>query len=155
MGNLLPGHPTAQVFGGFLLIGAVCTVTGARLFARSPSPGPLRAAMSIVVFVLAYAASGRFSDAPMALSAAFLGTWALHLYAYRDAVHTRVAFCAALGVGGPLLEGWYTTTGFFAYTAPQAYYVPMWLSGLYLHGGLAVAASVATLTTGRSGARAR
>ena len=63
---------------------------------------------------------------------------------------THSAHCApsrpaAAQVLGPLAEGAYAATGFFAYARPAVYGVPAWLGPLYLVGGGAVAATTAEL----------
>lgn len=137
-GSLVAGQPTLAVFIGFLRIAAVCTGLG-WLACRHRSPEPLRKGLaSSVVFVAAYAASGIWQDAPMALTSAFWLTWVLHLRFYPHAPWSTVALCVVLGVAGPVGEGYVSQTGFFAYRAPHAYHVPVWLGGLYLHGGLAI-----------------
>ena len=141
-GSLFGGQPTWPVFVGFVRIAAVCTGLGWWTCRQLP-PSPLgRGLASTAAFVACYAASGIWTDAPMTLHALFLLAWIGHLWFYPDRPWTTVALCVVLGVAGPVGEGYVSQTGFFAYHRADAYHVPVWLSGLYLHGGLAIAGTL-------------
>lgn len=138
VGSLVEGQPTLPVFIGFVRIAAVCTGLGWWV-CRRRSPEPLvKGVASTAVFVAAYAASGFGHAWPMALASAYWLSWVLHLWWYPRDPWPTVALCVVLGVAGPLGEGYVSQTGFFAYHQAHAYHVPVWLGGLYLHGGLAI-----------------
>lgn len=139
---LLPGHPTDDVFVGFLRIGGFCGLTGWALFRRAPPARLGRGLLHTAVFVGAYFASGRFVDHPMSLHVAFLGVWCGQLLTFGPDLGRLVAFSVLLAALGPSFEGYYVEQGFFEYLAPHAYHVPVWLAPLYLNGALAVAGTV-------------
>lgn len=142
-----PGQPTGDVFFGFLQLAVGCLALGWACFRDEVSPGLPRALFSIVLFVALYFASGLFKDAPMTLYVAFMATWALQLFLFGDAVRRRVLFSVALGVIGPVWEGYGSSHGFFTYHDQAVYFVPAWLSPMYLNGALAVAASIPVLAS--------
>ena len=147
--GFFPQQPTGDVFIGFVRIAVFCTAVGWAFFRNFPAPGLARALLSVVAFVAVYFATGLGKDYPMSLYAGFMVTWALHLVSFQHGIRKLVLFSVLLGVLGPVLEGWASSSGFFAYYDQDAYYVPLWLSGMYLHGALAVAATLATVESWR------
>jgi hypothetical protein len=132
------GQPwwVAPLFGA----GAPLVLFGAMPFART-APAPTRRDLlaGLLWFVAAYAGSGLIGDRAPALYAALLGlTFAGRVALARDR-RALLVFSLLLAAGGCLWEGYLTSTGAFAYARPL-YRVPIWLPGLYLHGGpLAIA----------------
>ena len=78
----------------------------------------------------AYLSTGLFFTSPRLLTAGLVLAW-LGRVAFRPhramVVHSLV--CA---VGGPIFEGFLSSTGAFTYAHPD-FIVPMWLPALYLH----------------------
>ena len=149
--ELVVGQPTWEVFVGFFRIGLFCTAAGWAMFRNYPAPTMSRGLLSTAIFAAVYFASGVFAAHPMILFNVFLLTWALQLMTFTHDLGRLVLFSALLGVLGPLFEGMVSSTGVFAYNEPHVYYVPVWLSGLYLHGGLAVAATISRVEHWRTG----
>ena len=124
------------------------TITGKIVFHRLPYQGIMPFVWNTIVFVIFYYCSGILVQYPMLLSNMFITGWALNLSVFACSAHdlkTIVLFCTALGVLGPIVEGSYAQSGFFAYRDPHVYFVPVWLCGLYLQGGLAVASGITIL----------
>jgi hypothetical protein len=144
-----PNQPTGDVFMGFLRIAAVCTALGWLGFRSFPAPAVNRALLSAVVFVACYYASGVFNDYPMSLYAGFMVLWVIQLISLKQQLAKLIIFSVLLGVSGPVLEGWSSSNGFFAYYDQDAYHVPLWLSALYFNGALAVVATLATMESWR------
>lgn len=147
--GFFPHQPTGDVWIGFLRIAAFCTALGWALFRRYPSPGLPKALAGTSIFVAVYFASGILKDSPMALYAGFMLAWTIHLLSFKHQTGKLVVFSVLLGVLGPILEGWASSRGFFAYYDQDAYHVPIWLSGLYFHGALAVAATLSVVESWR------
>ncbi|MFM2162845.1 MAG: hypothetical protein RLZZ383_2357 [Pseudomonadota bacterium] len=142
-GSVYPGQPTGQVWLGFLGIGVFVTVTGSVLQSDAPRPSLGATALGVLAFLAAYIGSGPFGGWPMTLHAVFLATWWIHLQTFPTSAQPRlVAWSVLLGLLGPVFEGAYAHTGFFHYVDADAFGVPMWLMGIYLHGALAVARTV-------------
>lgn len=144
-GSLIAGQPTGDVFIGFLRIAAFCTAAGWALFRHYPARPVVHGLLSSLTFAALYFASGIFKEYPMSLHVAFMVTWAAHLLTFEHDRIRLVLFSVLLGVLGPSFEGYFVEVGFFAYNAPHAYHVPVWLGGLYFHGALAVAATISTV----------
>lgn len=139
--SYFPEHPTLEVLKGFLGIGVFCVLSGTLFFGNSKST-MIRATLSLIVFVVEYYFSGAFKEYPLTLHNAFLAVWVLQLLSF-SSLRLMVPYCVLLGILGPVVEGYYTTTGFFSYQVPDVvYHVPIWLSSLYMNGGVAVAASL-------------
>jgi hypothetical protein len=85
-------------------------------------------------FLAAYTASGLGHRHPAVLAAALGLTWVLRL-AVRSDRWQAGSFSIALTLGGVLYEGTLAGTDAFHYTHPDIYHVPVWLAGIYLHGG--------------------
>jgi hypothetical protein len=118
----------------------------ARLAARDhDAPSPSRVALDAGWFLAIYAASGIWHEHPVALTIAFVATWALR----RPDRRRAVLFSLALAVGGVVYEGTLAATGAFHYRHADLYHVPMWLAGIYLHGALLA------LSVGRAALRHR
>ncbi len=142
-GSLFRGQPTLQVWLGFLGIGVFVTLAGATLRSEAPRPGLGATALGVLAFLAAYIASGPLGAWPMTLHALFVATWWLHLQTFPPATQQRlVGWSVLLGLLGPVFEGAYAQTGFFHYVDADAFGVPIWLMGIYLHGALAVARTV-------------
>lgn len=145
VGSLLPGQPTAQVFAGFVALSVPLTLVAWRVFGRAPAP-PLGVTLTYVgTFTAAYLLSGVLDELPMVLLAALMLMWVAQLAWLRPDIYPVVAFSVVLAVIGPVAEGLYAASGFFAYSDEAVFGVPAWLGPLYLNGALAVAASMATL----------
>lgn len=87
----------------------------------------------ILWFGGAYFASGLFSSRPYFLAFAYSIVWVFRIFAAREK-RTLVAFSLLLAVAGTTAEALISYAGFFAYTRPDVFLVPIWLPGLYLHG---------------------
>jgi len=139
--SYFPDHPTLEVLKGFLGIGVFFVMSGNMFFGGSRS-SPGRAVLSLAVFVAEYYCSGLFKDSPMMLHNSFLTVWVLQLLSY-STLKTIVPFCVLLGIIGPVVEGFYSTTGFFVYAVPDlVYHTPIWLCSLYMNGGIVAASSL-------------
>ena len=149
--SLFAGQPTGDVFLGFLQVGAFCAVSGWALFRDAAPRGVGKTLTSAAAFVACYAASGLAQAWPMSLHAVFLLSWLAHAATFPGPDRRRVAYAVVLGVLGPVWEGWGVESGFFHYVEPHAYHVPIWLTGLYMHGALAVASAIATVSSWRRG----
>ena len=149
--ELVIGQPTWEVFVGFCRIGLFCTAAGWAMFRKYPAPTLFRGLLSAAIFAAMYFASGVFAAHPMILFNVFLLAWALQLWTFTHDLARLVLFSALLGVLGPSFEGMISSTGVFAYNEPHIYHVPVWLSGLYLNGGLAVAATISRVERWRTG----
>jgi hypothetical protein len=124
------------------------TIFGKIVFRRLQYQGFGIFVWNTCVFVIFYYLSGILVQCPMIVNNIFLMGWALNLSVFNCSVHDVkiiVLFCIALGILGPLIEGTYANSGFFAYRDPHVYFVPVWLCGLYLQGGLAVASGITIL----------
>jgi hypothetical protein len=145
--SLFPNHPTSDVFLGFVGMSLFCAVSGKVYFGSMPAPSIVSSAASIIIFASQYYASGVFQDFPMTINNVFLVTWGVRLVKFDSRfVNTLLLYSLVLGIGGPLVEGFYSSAvGFFVYNSPHAYNVPMWLCPLYLNGALAVASTVASI----------
>jgi hypothetical protein len=139
-GSLYPGQPTAEVALGFLGMGGFVTAVGGALVADTARPGVGATLASVLAFAAAYLSSGPFGGWPMTLHVVYVATWWLHLLTFPAAQRGRwTAWSVLLGLLGPVFEGAYAGTGFFHYVDADAFGVPLWLMGIYLHGALAVA----------------
>jgi hypothetical protein len=102
-------------------------------------PSPAGVAREAAWFGAAYGASGLWHGHPAALATAYGVTWVARM-AGRPDRWPVAAWSALLAVAGTAYEGTLSATGAFHYTAPDLYHVPVWLPGIYLHGGpLAIA----------------
>jgi hypothetical protein len=148
--QLFAGQPTGDVFIGFVRIGAFCALAGG-VAARGAAPVSAPKALAhALAFVAVYFASGIFGAHPMSLHVAFLVLWAAQLATF-EADHLRLALLSVLlGASGPSFEGLFVELGFFAYEAPHAYHVPLWLSPMYMNGALAVAAAASLVEAWRA-----
>jgi len=111
-------------------------------WSRRARPAPVGAAeiaVGAVWFLAAYVASAAFQAQPWLLVALFTLTWLRRLVRRPDAI-AQAAAGVALAVGGTLAEIAISSSGAFAYRSAGLASVPVWLPGLYLHGGpLAIA----------------
>lgn len=85
-------------------------------------------------FLGAYLASGLWFREPHWLSLAYALTWAGRMFLAGHG-STAVLFSVLLAIGGVTYEALLSATGAFHYTLPDRFGVPMWLAGIYLHGG--------------------
>jgi hypothetical protein len=139
--SYFPEHPTVEVLKGFLGIG-VFFVFGGTVFFGDKKSSIDRVLLSLVIFLVEYYCSGYFKESPMILHNTFMAIWVVQLMSY-SSLKTMVPYCVLLAILGPLGEGYYTTTGFFHYTVPDLVYnTPIWLSSLYLNGGILAASSL-------------
>lgn len=140
--SLFADHPSSDVFAGFLALSVGVVSISALAFRHAPAFPTRTTALLVAQFLFTYWLSGQVhSRWAMALHVLFMTLWTAALFRF-DAkqLHRVVAFSSLLGLAGPLIEGTYTTTGFFSYTAPNAYHVPIWLGAMYLNGALGVVA---------------
>jgi hypothetical protein len=105
---------------------------------RSAAPGPFGPfAVSAMIFLVVYLASGFGHRHPALLCVVFgllfLVRW---LLSYERAFLAAVA--VALAIAGPLFEGTLSSLDLVHYTHADVRSVPLWLAGLYLHGGFAL-----------------
>lgn len=142
--SLFPNHPTADVFFGFVAMSLFCAISGRFYFGKMPASSALATINSVIIFASQYYASGVFQHYPMALNNLFLVMWGVRLVKYDEKyVSKLLLYSLVLGIGGPLVEGFYSSAiGFFVYISPHGYHVPMWLCPLYFNGALAVASTV-------------
>jgi hypothetical protein len=148
--QLFAGQPTGDVFVGFVRIGAFCALTGWLCARRAAPVAASKALAHVASFVAVYFASALFGAHPMSLHVAFLALWAAQLATF-EADHLRLVLLSVLlGAAGPSFEGLFVELGFFAYEAPHAYHVPLWLSPMYMNGALAVAATARVLEAWRA-----
>lgn len=145
VGSLLPGQPTARVFLGFVALAVPLTLVAWWAFGQSSPPRVSVTLALLGTFTAAYLLSGPLDGIPMLLLAGLMLVWVAQLGWFRPAVYPVVVFSVVLAVIGPIAEGLYSASGFFAYTDEAVFGVPAWLGPLYLNGALAVAASMATL----------
>lgn len=148
-GSLFPGQPTAEVFLGFLQLAVGIVVLGWVMFRGTPAPGWRKAVMSVGLFFVLYYLSGVFREHPMGLYVAFMLIWLPHLSFTGLDLRKLVVLSVLLGVLGPVAEGVKSDSGFFAYADQDAFYVPLWLSALYLNGAIGLAALVSTVDARR------
>ena len=84
----------------------------------------------------------------MTLFNLFLISWGLQLLNFNNNNELKklLQYSMFLGILGPIVEGYYSgVIGFFTYSDIDAYYVPLWLCGLYLNGGITVAVTMSKL----------
>lgn len=143
--SVLPGQPTLQVFVGFLLFSLLLFAALRLWFSEYPAMGATRTAMLPALFVMCYFASGLLRDLPGLLFSGFLVLWALLLGWFDQRLRAVVGFCVGLAVVGPVVEGSYSASGFFAYSDASVFGAPVWLGGLYMVGGLAAIAVYSSL----------
>ena len=152
--SMFPRHPTYDVFVGFFGISIFCVVSGLCFFHDIRTIYLDHTLLSVLLFVLQYYFSGLFQEYPMCLHNLFLLTWGLHLYsAFGGSEVGSGVTCAKvavysimLGMLGPVVEGFYSSEiKFFAYNGVVVYHVPVWLCGLYMNGGIAVATTIGWL----------
>jgi hypothetical protein len=136
------GHPTQEVFLNFLAMSAALVFVGSILFKDFPDHDMDLFLWNFLVFIGFYYCTGLFSDYPMTLHSVFLAVWSLNIHAFRGDIPRIAAFCVLLGILGPVIEGYFSENGFFAYFFPHIYNVPVWLSSLYLQGGLAIVSGI-------------
>lgn len=142
-GVLAYSHPLATGQAWWVLPGFVGAAAGMYLGARllflkqAASSSPRAIAVSLGLFVAAYAASGVFLAWPHALLAGYVATWLLRVALAPDRAAVFV-FGLVLAIMGMAVEGLLMLTGDVAYRAPEVFHVPWWLGGLYLHGAFAV-----------------
>lgn len=112
--------------------------------ARVASVSGATLAFSLAWFVLAYAATGLFSESPQALLAGLLLAWAIRTAFDRDRGVVAV-YALILAVIGCVMEGAGFVAGNFAYRTQQVFHVPYWLAGLYMNGSFVVLQVVRTV----------
>ena len=145
VGSLLPGQPTWRVFAGFVALAVPLTLVAWWGFRAFP-PLPWRiTGLLLITFIGAYLLSGAVDAYPMVLVAGLMLMWAGQLSWFSANTYPVVVFSVVLAVVGPIAEGLYSSSGFFAYTDAAVFGVPAWLGPLYLNGALAVVASMAAL----------
>ena len=145
VGPLLPGQPTWRVFAGFVALAVPLTLVAWWGFRAFP-PLPWRiTGLLLITFIGAYLLSGAVDAYPMVLVAGLMLMWAGQLSWFSANTYPVVVFSVVLAVVGPIAEGLYSSSGFFAYTDAAVFGVPAWLGPLYLNGALAVVASMAAL----------
>lgn len=85
-------------------------------------------------FLVAYGLSAGMQQKPYALCAIYAVLLVRRMVQRRDVV-PQLVNAACLAVGGTLFENVLAGTGAFHYRDPQLGNVPIWLPGIYLHGG--------------------
>jgi hypothetical protein len=116
-------------------LASLAIVGGAREFARGvPEPSDGDLLRSGAWLVAAYAASGIFDAHPWALLGAYVAVWAARM-ARAEPRGPAIAVSLLLAVGGPAVEALLAGAGTFEYANPDLVGIPLWLPGLYLHGG--------------------
>jgi hypothetical protein len=105
-----------------------------RVVGGRPARG--RVAADAAWFLAAYGASGLFGRHGALLTAGYLVTWVARMaWPWRLDRMPVAVFSVLLAIGGCLYEGTLASTCAFHYTHPDLYHVPVWLAGIYLHGG--------------------
>ncbi|PJZ53337.1 hypothetical protein [Leptospira adleri] len=89
--------------------------------------------LSVLLFAVAYYASGLFATRPYTLAAAYLLFWIFRIFFEKER-ERFVLFSVLLAISGTLAEGLISRAGLFIYMQPDFLLVPIWLPGLYLHG---------------------
>lgn len=144
--SFFPDHPTYDILLNFFGIGLYCTFTGYFIFNKMKPISNIQTFISFVVFISFYYLSGLLKDHPMTLHNLFLIVWVLQLVGFKRETNKLLQYSIFLGVLGPVVEGYYSgVIGFFSYTDVDAYYVPLWLCGLYLNGALVIAATTSKI----------
>jgi hypothetical protein len=152
--SLFPSHPTSIILLNFIGIGFYCTVTGWIIFKEMKPISMFGTIVSLFLFVLCYYLSGFLKEYPMTINNFFLILWGFQLNHFQrpEYFSKLLGYSILLGTLGPVVEGYFSgVMGFFQYYDVDAYYVPCWLSGLYLNGGLAIAATTTLLESWTSG----
>ena len=118
-------------------LAAIGFVTTAPRFAASTAR-PTRFVFELLLMTTIYATSGFVGfEHGTAVTAAFVGLFALRLIASRDR-GTLLAIALLLAVAGPLFESLQWQLGMFRYTQPDFIGVPWWLFPFYANGAWAV-----------------
>jgi len=91
-------------------------------------------AVAAVFAIGAYASTGPLDSMGSTLMTAFALAWIIRIVMRSG--RTPVVFCLILAVLGPLGEVAMSALGTFHYLHPDLGSVPIWLPGIYLHGGL-------------------
>lgn len=98
-----------------------------------------RLADSVALFVGAYALSGQLGAIhPTGLFAALLAAWLIRIAARPADLLAYAGYGLVLAVCGVAGEGIFSYAGLFDYRLQQVINCPWWLSGLYLHGSVAL-----------------
>jgi len=116
--------------------GLVAVFAAARSFVAGDPRRPGRGAVITngAWFLGAYAASGWWHGHPVGLAIGYGVAWLARVAVRPDAGRVAV-FSVLLALGGVLYEGTLAGAGGFHYAHPDFYHVPLWLPGIYLHGG--------------------
>jgi len=105
---------------------------------RSTSHGSLKEMVeSFLIFFLVYLMSGLGNEHPVLLNLIFYGAFLMRLRITYERSFILV-FSIVLAIGGMVGEGLLVLSGWVEYRDPDIFYVPYWLGGIYLHGGLAL-----------------
>lgn len=92
---------------------------------------------AVVYFI--YFMSGQVGTTyPWTLTWIAIGSWALRLILAADSHMAIFVSSLALGIGGLFIEGTFSALGLFDYNHVDFYRCPLWLAGIYLHGGFAL-----------------
>lgn len=136
-------------------IAVVAMALSYRILDRSALHTRLAIATGLAWFYGIYLASCLFGAWPLALTAAFVAT-----FAARVAFEARVAslgkvlwpglpYALAVAAVGPAVEATLVSLDLFSYAEPDIHGVPMWLPALYLHGAWAGRAIARTFLNSR------
>src|SRR6185503_2411797 len=134
-------HPVffSQAWWVPFLFGAasVAAVAGARTVRRmvggAPLPRPTagQVAGDGLAFVTAYAFTAYGHTLPNVVGLVLVGFWLARVL--RGVTPWLVVYSIVIGLAGPLFEAFWSSLGFFHYSAPDLLGVPRWLPGIYLH----------------------
>lgn len=133
-----------QAFWVFPMFGALSLVAVwgygwlRRFMGEEPrAPGVAATAMAAVFALGAYACTGPLDTLGPILMIVLALVWIMRVALGFG--RASVLFCLLLAVAGPLGEAALSALGRFHYLHPDMGSVPVWLPGIYLHGGLLVA----------------
>ena len=102
---------------------------------RPARPGA--AVASALLGGAAYFVTGPLQKAPLALASGLFAAWLVRALLRRSPA--SIAVSLVLCVAGPLVEATVSRLGLHTYARPDLLGVPIWLPGIYLHGGLLAA----------------
>lgn len=109
--------------------------------ARPVAPSRAELALDALWFVGAYAASVAAQKSPVTLATVYALLYLRRLLRREDAL-PQLGLGVCLALGGCLTEAVLAQIGLFRYAHPQVWTIPVWLPGIYLHGGPLAMATV-------------
>lgn len=133
-----PGFFVAFVVMGFSYLLLIKTLPSSIDRSHSNGNGNFSTMVnSLLLFAFVYLMSGFGNEYPLLLNGIFYGTFLLRLALSTDRGFMLI-LSILMGIGGAAAEGTMSAFDLVYYTQPDIYYVPAWLSALYLHGAFAL-----------------